>query len=69
MVYRGLTIRTPTSGGKAGYGCNKTSTVQVIHCNQLEKQIRFIVGDKESLRKATLKAMRWIDNWIAGGCT
>lgn len=61
MNYRGYTIRTPDTGGKAGYGRNKTSTVQVLYDRTLEKQIRFTVGDKESLRRATLKAMHHID--------
>lgn len=57
-----MEIRIPTSGGKAGKGHNKTSTVQVMDGNMLVKQFRFKVGDSESYRKAREKAKLFINH-------
>lgn len=42
--YRGYKFFLPSSGGKAGYGMNKTSSLQIRNGNQIVKQIRFKVG-------------------------
>lgn len=64
MKYKGYTITTarPT-GGKAGKGCNKTSTVQVFGPGgtTLEKQFRFKVGGTLSFDTAWQKAKDWVD--------
>lgn len=63
-VYKGMIIKTASpTGGKAGKGFNKTSTVQVIDPAEwmLKKQIRFIVGDRESIKRAWKKAKDFID--------
>jgi hypothetical protein len=47
------------TGGKAGKGHNKTSTVQVLYNHVIMKHIRYNVNDHESLMKALLKAMTY----------
>ncbi len=63
QTYKGYTLRLPTSGGKAGKGCNKTSTVQVLQPlgsgSLLVKQVRFKVTDGHT--KAVDTAKQWID--------
>lgn len=65
ITHKGYHIVTANSrGGKAGRGHAKTSTVQVrepMHGDSylLKAQFRFTIGDDESLRQATLKALRW----------
>lgn len=62
--YKGKIIKTANpTGGKAGKGYNITSTVQVIDPSDyaLKKQVRFKVGDRESLRRAWQKAKDFID--------
>lgn len=47
------------SGGKAGKGHNKTSTVQV-HCDSIiVKQFRFNVDEAGSFKKALAKAQEY----------
>ena len=55
-----LGVRIPTSGGKAGKGNAKTSTVQVVDGNFLVKQFRFVVADPESKQRAMQKAWQYI---------
>ena len=56
------TIKLPIqSGGKAGKGYNKTSTIQVIYEGMLAvKQIRYKVGDHESKMAAIKKALEYV---------
>lgn len=49
------------SGGKAGRGRNKTSTVQVFYGNLLVKQYRFLMSSPESLIHATEKAKAYVE--------
>ena len=44
------------TGGKAGKGCNKTSSVQVLHNSCIVKIFRFTVGDTQGRISAKLKA-------------
>ena len=63
-TYMGLVIQHPNqSGGKAGKGCNKTSTIQVMNAERtmLLKQVRYTVGDPESQKKAVIKACKFIE--------
>jgi hypothetical protein len=49
------------SGGKAGRGLNKTSTIQIrdeINC--IVKQFQYVVNDSESERKAFRRAKKYI---------
>lgn len=43
--HRGYKLYLPTSGGKAGEGRNKTSSLQIRDGNVIIKQIRFNVED------------------------
>lgn len=43
--YRGYKLYLPVSGGKAGYGRNKTTSLQIRNGNQIIKTIRFNVED------------------------
>lgn len=52
----GYEIHVPSSGGKAGKGRNKTSTIQVRKDNLIVKQFRFVVGNVESKKKAITAA-------------
>jgi len=53
-----------STGGKAGRGRNKTSTVQVFEVigdfGYLKKQIRFDVNDFQSHERAKEKARAWV---------
>jgi hypothetical protein len=60
-------IHAPTSGGKAGKGNNRTSTVQVRLGNQLKKQIRYTVGKPKARELAIDKARSFIARQIAAG--
>lgn len=71
VKYKGYLIRqaSPT-GGKAGKGHNRTSSVSVNTLNYTEAMrdrrpfgttIRFIVGDEASRRRAWEKAVDWIN--------
>ncbi len=54
------------SGGKTGKGNNVTSSLQVTTNDtmsggyRIEKQVRFIVGNKASYDKAERKCVEWI---------
>ena len=51
----GYEVHLPTSGGKAGKGCQKTSSIQVRRNNLIVKQFRFVISDdctREPLKKA-----------------
>ena len=48
------------SGGKAGKGCNKTSTVQVLHNSMLIKSFRFVVDSVSSHAKAIMRAEMYV---------
>lgn len=64
IPYKGKLIKTASpTGGKAGKGLNKTSTIQVFDPKEtrLDKQIRYNVGDPKSLLKAIQKSKDWID--------
>lgn len=65
MIYKGYIIHKPDTGGKAGKGFNKTSTLQVrkpVLSGYLQKaKFRFLVGDAESETKAIENAKKWID--------
>lgn len=58
-------IRNATpSGGKAGKGCNVTSTIQVFTPDDRMKQFRykmFVLGSKKN---AITKAIDWVHNEI-----
>lgn len=59
--YSGYELHRPTSGGKAGKGYNKTSTIQVRKGDCIVKQFKFelaIFMDKE---RAINKAKNWIE--------
>lgn len=62
MVLNGYIIRLPTSGGKAGKGRNRTSTVQVRKDGFLKAQFRFLVNDATSYRAAMQKAEDFAKN-------
>lgn len=59
--YKGYVILTPTSGGKAGTGRNKTSNVQVRKNNVIVKQFRFTVLNAATSVKALSKARKFVD--------
>jgi len=65
--YRGFPIRfARQTGGKAGKGCNKTSTIQVVSEQTdgsviIEKTVRFNVNERPSFVKAMVKAREWVD--------
>jgi hypothetical protein len=52
----GYEFHVPTSGGKAGKGCNRTSTIQLRMGNRIIKQFRFTLDDPASRTKAIRKA-------------
>ena len=52
----GYECHLPTSGGKAGKGHQKTSTIQVRKDNRIVKQFRFTIDDNESRKAAVAKA-------------
>lgn len=53
-------IHLPTSGGKAGRGYAKTSTLQVRFDSCIVKQFRFVIGDARSRKLATKKVKQWV---------
>lgn len=63
MTHKGFTIQAARqSGGKAGKGRNKTSTVQVLFDGFICKSFRFEMHNPESLKNATKKALAFADN-------
>jgi len=65
-LYRGYVIKTANpTGGKAGKGFNKTSTVQVLNQdNMLIKHFRYQVGDPASYLTAVFMALTYVDELI-----
>lgn len=49
------------TGGKAGKGHNKTSTIQVVKDNLIVKQFRYRIDSIESLAAAQAKAKAYVD--------
>lgn len=60
--YRGYDLYQPTSGGKAGKGHAKTSSIQVRLDNRLLTQFRYKVGDGLSQATAWKSAKQYADN-------
>ena len=56
----GFEIHLPTSGGKAGKGHAKTSTIQIRKDNVIVKQFRFVIADLDSKNKAIGAAKKYI---------
>lgn len=67
--YKGFEVHLPTSGGKAGTGFNKTSTIQVRKNSMIVKQFRFYMADNESQRNALRNARAHIDQESANELT
>lgn len=61
-TYKGFEIHLPTSGGKAGFGLNKTGSIQVRRDGFIVKQFRFDARNALSRRDAMKKAQRWIES-------
>lgn len=59
--YQGYEWHQPMSGGKAGSGHNKTSSIQVRDGQMVVKNVRYKMGDKDSLLKAMDKVKAWCD--------
>jgi hypothetical protein len=57
----GYELHKPTSGGKAGKGRNKTSTIQVRSGTQILAQFRFSTASIFSQREALAKARQWCE--------
>jgi hypothetical protein len=57
------------SGGKAGKGCNKTSTVQVLYGSCIVKQFRFLMGNSQSIEQAIAKAEAYVITKKGGEAT
>jgi hypothetical protein len=49
----------PTSGGKAGKGCNVTTSLQLRLGNEIKKQFRFKADSVVAREIAVAKAKRW----------
>lgn len=60
--YNGFEFHIPTSGGKAGRGHNRTSTLQIRRDGCIKKQFRFVVADLSSRLAAYEKARRYTYN-------
>jgi hypothetical protein len=56
----GYEFHVPTSGGKAGKGHQKTSTIQVRAGSVIVKQFRFVVADQGSRDRAIRKAKDYV---------
>lgn len=57
--YRGYKLFLPTSGGKAGKGKNKTTSLQIRNGNMVVAQFRFKTGTP--IQDITHKARKIID--------
>lgn len=57
----GYVARLPETGGKAGKGQNKTSSLQVLKDNLIVKQFRFTMNNPESWKAAVAKANQFMD--------
>lgn len=71
MYYKGYTIQdaSPT-GGKAGKGHNKTTSVQVLerHGEGFVKlwHTRYKVGDMAARGRAVVRCIEWVDKHMTG---
>lgn len=62
--YRGTALHQPQSGGKAGKGRNKTSTIQVRDDFGIVKQFRYDVDSFQALKSAVAKAKLYVDRTL-----
>lgn len=64
--YRGHELHLPTSGGKAGKGCNRTTSLQVRAegGNSILKQFRFDLTKPGARSAACFRARQWIDTQL-----
>lgn len=60
--YLGFEIHVPTSGGKAGTGRNRTSTIQLRRANCIQKQFSFVMDDPDSRSRAIAKAKHFAES-------
>lgn len=51
-AYKGYELHQPESGGKAGYGKNVTSAIQVRKDNCIVKRFRYRISDKGNFKLA-----------------
>jgi hypothetical protein len=71
--YKGFEIGTAReTGGKAGTGCNKTSTVQITYRVNSEsylliKNIRFKIGTPDETRASVKKAIKKATDYVDSG--
>jgi hypothetical protein len=65
----GFELFMPTSGGKAGKGRAKTSSLQVRRGGVIVKQFRFTCDDEASRRAAVAKAVAFMHNADGGQAT
>lgn len=61
----GYEFHLPTSGGKAGTGFQKTSTIQIRKGGIIIKQIRFVIGDPAKRREAVAKAKDFVNAQVS----
>jgi hypothetical protein len=62
-TYKGCDLYQPTSGGKAGAGHAKTSSIQIRKGGCIIKQVRYKRGTTfQDYANAVQKAQEWIDN-------
>lgn len=54
-------VLVPTSGGKAGKGCARTSSIQLRVDGCIARQFRFDLGSDTSRARALIKAKEWAD--------
>lgn len=54
--FKGYEMHLPTSGGKAGKGNQKTSTIQVRGGGQIVAAFRFEIASKDSMNAAIQRA-------------
>lgn len=60
----GYTLHRATSGGKAGFGLNKTNSFQVRDGNNcILKQFRFKTADPVGASRAEAKAIEFCRSW------
>jgi hypothetical protein len=64
LDHKGFEIHVPTSGGKAGKGCNLTTSIQIRRSSAIVKQFRS-KADRDNMIKAIGKAKAWIDDHVA----
>lgn len=66
LHYKGFTILSAKrTGGKAGKGQNKTSTVQIFECGEstMQKSFRFRMYSYASYEDAIIRAKTYIDTY------